>query len=281
MGASGSDVAREAADIVLLDDHFSSIVAAVELGRSTFGNIRRFLTYHLTDNVAELAPFVVWALSGGQIPLALTVLQVLALDIGTDLLPALALGAEPPNRRTMQGRRLVALVDRVVLRRAFGVLGPTEAAASVGAFLLVLTAGGWTLGGPVTADLVSVASGVAFAAIVLGQLANAYACRSESRWVGVTGVRGNPLLVGAVVVELALLLVFLGAPPLPELLGGSMPGPGGWLLAAAAIPLVLVADTLDKTLRARHRRPGTGRAPWAFRVSDAPPRHLERAARRS
>ena len=97
MGASGTDVAREAADLVLLDDHFATIVAAVELGRATFANIRRFLTYHLTDNVAELTPFVVWALSGGQVPLALDVLQVLALDIGTDLLPALALGAEPPN----------------------------------------------------------------------------------------------------------------------------------------------------------------------------------------
>jgi hypothetical protein len=66
-GASGTDVAREAADLVLLDDHFASIVAGIEQGRSTFINIRRFLTYHLTDNVAELAPFVVWALSGGHV----------------------------------------------------------------------------------------------------------------------------------------------------------------------------------------------------------------------
>ncbi|WP_291886212.1 cation-transporting P-type ATPase [Cellulomonas sp.] len=253
MGASGSDVAREAADIVLLDDHFGSIVAAVELGRSTFGNIRRFLTYHLTDNVAELAPFVVWALSGGRIPLAITVLQVLALDIGTDLLPALALGAEPPNRRSMQGRRLETLVDRTVLRRAFGVLGPTEAAVSVGAFLVVLTAGGWALGGAVSSSLLSEASGVAFSAIVLAQLANAYACRSESRWVGVTGVRGNPLLAWAVVVELVLLGAFLVVPPLPALLGGTFPGFGGWLLAATAVPAVLAADTTDKAFRARRR----------------------------
>nr|BFE79391.1 hypothetical protein GCM10020093_019920 [Planobispora longispora] len=93
MGASGTDVAREAADLVLLDDHFATIVTAIELGRATYANIRRFLTYHLTDSVAELTPFAVWALSGGTIPLALSVLQVLALDIGTDLLPALALGA--------------------------------------------------------------------------------------------------------------------------------------------------------------------------------------------
>ena len=87
MGRSGTDVAREAADLVLLDDDFATIVAAVEQGRATFANIRRFLTYHLTDNVAELTPFVVWALSGGRFPLALGVLQILALDIGTDTLP--------------------------------------------------------------------------------------------------------------------------------------------------------------------------------------------------
>ena len=66
MGASGSDVTREVADLVLLDDHFATIVAAVELGRATFSNVRRFLTYHLADNVAELAPFALWALTGGS-----------------------------------------------------------------------------------------------------------------------------------------------------------------------------------------------------------------------
>ena len=71
MGASGTDVAREAADLVLLDDHFASIVAGIEQGRTTFLNVRRFLTYRLTDNVAELTPFLVWALSGGRFPLAL------------------------------------------------------------------------------------------------------------------------------------------------------------------------------------------------------------------
>jgi magnesium-transporting ATPase (P-type) len=112
MGTSGSDVAREAADLVLLDDHFATIVAAVELGRGTSTNIRRFLTYHLTDNVAELAPFAAWGLSTGNLPLAIGVIQVLALDIGTDILPALALGAEPPNRRTLQGpARTRSLVD--------------------------------------------------------------------------------------------------------------------------------------------------------------------------
>ncbi|WNV84796.1 HAD-IC family P-type ATPase [Umezawaea sp. Da 62-37] len=253
MGASGTDVAREAADLVLLDDHFGTIVAAVELGRATYANIRRFLTYHLTDNVAELTPFVVWALSGGQIPLALTVLQILALDIGTDLLPALALGTERPNPRTMRGpARTGSLIDKSVLRRAFGVLGPTEALAAMTAFALVLLAGGWVLGTTADAAVLATASGTAFAAVVVGQLANAFACRSATRPVGLAGLRGNRLLIYAVLFELAILAVFLLVPPLPELLGGALPSPLGWALVIAAAPAVILADTAYKAVvRAR------------------------------
>ncbi|NIJ12399.1 magnesium-transporting ATPase (P-type) [Saccharomonospora amisosensis] len=252
MGASGTDVAREAADLVLLDDHFATIVSAVELGRATFANIRRFLTYHLTDNVAELTPFLVWALSGESVPLAIGVLQILALDIGTDLLPALALGAEPPNPRTMRGPlRAGGLIDRRVLGRAFGVLGPVEGATAMTAFVLVLFAGGWSFGTVPDSELFATASGTAFTAIVLGQLANAFACRSESRWVGKLGLTGNPLLLYAVGFEIAMLWVFLLVPPLPRLLGGTLPGPLGWALAALAIPGVWLADTVHKALRRR------------------------------
>ncbi|HEX6759147.1 MAG TPA: cation transporting ATPase C-terminal domain-containing protein [Propionibacteriaceae bacterium] len=82
--------------------------------------LRRFLTYHLTDNVAELAPFAAWALTGGQLPLAIGVLQVLARDIGTDILPALALGAEPPSRQIISGRvRRRSLIDGRGISRTF------------------------------------------------------------------------------------------------------------------------------------------------------------------
>jgi magnesium-transporting ATPase (P-type) len=247
MGATGSDVAREAADLVLLDDRFATIVAAVEQGRATFANIRRFLTYHLTDNVAELTPFVLWAASGGAFPLAIGVLQVLALDIGTDLLPALALGAEPPGPHALSGRaRTGQLIDRRVLTRALGVLGPAEVLVSMGAFTLVLLAGGWTWGETPAAALLATASGTAFAAIVLGQLANAYACRSESRAAFQVDVRRNTLLPGAVAAELLLLLIFLGVPTIATTLGGSWPTAQGWLLALLSVPAVLFADTIYK-----------------------------------
>jgi magnesium-transporting ATPase (P-type) len=271
MGASGSDVAREVADLVLLDDHFATIVAAVELGRATFTNVRRFLTYHLADNVAELAPFAVWALTAGQVPLALGVLQILALDIGTDMLPAAALGAEPPNRRVMQGAaRTGSLVDRPLLARAFGVLGLTEALVAMTTFVLVLTAGGWSWGGTPDDQLLMTASGAAFAAIALGQMANAFACRSTTLPVWRLRLAGNPLVLSAVAAEVVLLAAFLGLPPLAHLLGGGWPSALGWGLAAGAVPLLLLADAAQKTL-SRRRRPRPAAAPRAPARSPATP----------
>jgi magnesium-transporting ATPase (P-type) len=256
MGRSGTDVAREAADLVLLDDDFATIVAAVAQGRATFSNIRRFLTYHLTDNVAELTPFAVWALSGGGFPLALGVLQILCLDLGTDQLPALALGTEPPNGRLMsrppQGRHLL---DRAVLRRVFGVLGPVEAAFEMLAFVAALIAAGWRPGsGFPSGPALLAASGAAFAAVVVGQAANAFACRSTSRWPGALGWFTNPLLVRAVLVELALLGVFLFLPPMATLLGHAPPPIAGWVVALLTAPAVLLADALHKAYRSGRRQ---------------------------
>ena len=252
MGRSGSDVAREAADLVLLDDNFATIPKAIQLGRGTFANIRRFLTFHLTDNVAELVPFVLWAITGSEIPLAIGVLQVLALDIGTDMLPALALGAEPANERTMSGpRRTTSVVDGPLLRRSLLVLGPLEALLSMGAFLVILTRGGWSYGDEAPAGLLAVASGSAFAVIAVAQIANAFACRSETRPAWRVDVRRNPFVLAAVGIEIVLLLVFVGLPWLGDLLGGSWPSTTGWLFCLLALVAVPGVDAGHKALRAR------------------------------
>lgn len=267
MGASGSDAAREAADLVLLDDNFATVVAAIELGRATAGNIRRFLTYHLTDNVAELAPFALWALSGGSFPLAIGVLQVLALDLGTDVLPALALGSEPANPRTMRGlQRGRTLVDRAVTGRAFGVLGPTEAVGSLATFAAVLLLGGWRWGATPEGALLATASGSAFAAITVGQLVNAVACRSTSRPLWRVGLRGNPLLQKALVVQVLVCGLLLGVPGVAEVLGGSWPSTAGWVGALATGLAVALADGLHKRLRTAARRRGATAPPLATGV---------------
>lgn len=253
MGLSGTDVARAAADLVLLDDSFAGIVAGIEQGRATFVNIRRFLTYHLTDNVAELAPFLVWALSGGYFPLALGVLQIIALDLGTDTLSAVALGAEPPAQHLLEGPPVHGrLMNRTVLRRAFGLLGPLEAVLSLAAFVVSLLALGWRPGDPFpTGHALAAASGAAFITVVLAQTANVFACRSSSRWPGALGWFTNRLLVPAALIGLAISLLELWVPPVARLLGQWNPPLWGWAVALASIPVLLGVDALDKRLRAR------------------------------
>ena len=212
------------------------------------------MTFHLTDNVAELVPFVLWAVTGSEIPLAIGVLQVLALDIGTDMLPALALGAEPADEQTMNGpRRTTDVVDGRLLRRALLVLGPAEALLSMTAFLTVLVQGGWSYGETASNGLLAVASGSAFAVIALSQIANVFACRSESRPAWRIDPRRNPYVLGAVLVEVVLLVGFLGVPWLSDLLGGAWPSATGWLFCLVAVVALPLVDAAHKTLLRSHR----------------------------
>jgi len=284
MGRSGTDVAREAADLVLLDDDFATVVAAIEQGRSTFSNIRRFLTYHLTDNVAELTPFVVWALSGGRFPLAIGVLQVLALDIVTDILPALALGAEPPGAHLLEGPPIRRhLLDRGLFVRAFGVLGPVEAFVSLLAFVMTFVAEGWRPGESFpTGPTLLAASGAAFTAIVLGQAANAFACRSTVLPPWRIGWTTNRLLLWAVGAELAMLVGFLYFPPLADLLGQAPPSGAGFGVALLAMPAVLAADAIQKARLRRRRslpRERTARSAPSLRPADLRPASFRRSSR--
>ena len=262
MGRSGTDVAREAADLVLLDDNFTSIVAAVEQGRASFVNIRRFLTYHLTDNVAELTPFVVWALSGGRFPLALGVMQILALDIGTDTLSAVALGAEPPAGHLLDGPPLRGrLLNHTVARRAFGLLGPTEAILAMAGFLVSLTASGWRPGDTFPTGVpLATASGAAFLCVVFGQAANAMACRSSTRWPAVLGWTKNRYLLPAMAIGGLFSLVVVYVPVVAAELEHRGPSLAGWSMVLASGPVVLAVDAADKWRRRLSApRSGAGR----------------------
>jgi Ca2+-transporting ATPase len=263
MGLAGTDVAREAADIVLLDDNFATIVAAVHHGRAVVANIRRFLPYVLASNVAEMAPFL--AMVAWSIPAGLTVLQILAVDLGTDLLPALGLGAEPPEAGVMrqpprpQGR---PLLDRPLLVRAYLVLGLSEAVVAMAAYLLAWRAGGveWhelrrlaplLLHGQAPAAAVVLqqqASALCFCMIVAGQIGVALACRGERRW------GPNRLLWIGMVAEIGFTALLLLQPQLAQLMGMAPP-PRAWLAWLPLAPLaVLLADALQRRWHLRQTR---------------------------
>ena len=186
MGIAGTDVAKEAADMVLLDDNFASIVNAIEEGRAVYENIRKFLTYVLVHNVAELIPYLGFALF--RIPLALTPIQALAVDMGTDSLTALGLGVERPAPRVMQRPprpRGEGLMNWPLALRAYLFLGPIEAAAAMAAFFFVLHAAGWKYGQELAPQdpLYLQATTACLSAIIVMQIVNVFLCRSASRSV--------------------------------------------------------------------------------------------------
>ncbi len=210
MGIAGTDVAKEAADMVLLDDNFASIVSAVEEGRAVFENIRKFLTYILAHNVAELIPYLAFVLF--KIPLPLTPIQILAIDMGTDSLTALGLGVEQPAPAVMarpprpQHERLL---NWPLALRAYGFLGMIEAVAAMAAFFFVLYGAGWQYGQILaTSDpLYRQGTTACLSAIIVMQIVNVFLCRSMTRSTFSVGLLGNSLIGWGVILEITLILL--------------------------------------------------------------------------
>ncbi len=210
MGISGTDVAKEASDMVLLDDNFASIVSAIEEGRAIFVNIRKFLTYILAHNVPELVPYLAFSLF--KIPLAITPIQILSIDMGTDSLTALGLGVEPANPSIMSHpprSQRDRLFDWPLASRAYLFLGLIEAAIAMAAFFFVLRGGGWAYGQPLGGDaaLYQQATTACLSAIVVTQIVNVFLCRSASLSMLSTGLRGNPMILWGVVLEITLVVM--------------------------------------------------------------------------
>jgi magnesium-transporting ATPase (P-type) len=226
MGVCGTDVAKEAADLILTDDNFGAIASAIAEGRAIYDNLRKFITYIFSSNVPELMPFVLTPLLG--IPLALTVAQILAIDVGTDLFPALALGSEKPEPNAMRRpprRRDQRLIDASLLRRSFLWLGMIEAALCFLGFfaVYVLSGNSQALGLPFlksihlpqllfipTAQVAVIAGTVYFAGVVTAQIGNAFACRTERARGRFLGWFSNPSLWAAIggSILIALLLIY-------------------------------------------------------------------------
>ena len=249
MGISGTDVAKEAADIVLLDDNFATIVAAIEEGRAVYDNLRKFLTYILTSNIPELIPYLAFVLF--HIPLPLTIMQILAVDLGTDLLPALALGAEKADPGVMQRPprpRSERLLSRALLARAYLWLGLLEAAAAMAAFFYVLHRYGWHYDDALAFNdpIYLQATTACLSAIVVMQVVNVFLCRSPHRSIARTGVSGNPLMLWGIGAEIALILLIDYTPFGHELFGTESLAAEVWLFMLPLALLMLVLDEVRK-----------------------------------
>jgi calcium-translocating P-type ATPase len=251
MGIAGTDVAKEAADIVLLDDNFASIVNAVEEGRAVFQNIRKFLTYVLVHNVAELIPYLGFLLF--RIPLALTPIQALSIDMGSDTLAALGLGVERADPQVMrnpprpQGERLM---NWPLAFRAYLFLGLIEAAGAMAAFFFVLDGAGWTYGQPLAANdpLYLQATTACLSTIIVMQIVNVFLCRSAIRSVSSTGLLGNALIILGVLFEIAILLLINYTPWANSLLGTAPIGASVWGVVIPFAAGMLILEEARKWL---------------------------------
>ncbi|MFF8948666.1 cation-translocating P-type ATPase [Streptomyces sp. NPDC014940] len=262
MGASGTDVAREAAVMVLLDDSFASITTAVGLGRSVYRNIRKFLIYLFSHNIAELVPILAATFTGFPL-VPITAVQILAIDLGSDVLPALALGAEPmePDVMTSPPRpRRERLFSTAVMGRIL-FLGGIQALGVCAVFFWHVHASGipyadFTRDTPVYREAITMVQ----AGIVVSQFFNALAVRTERQSVFRAGLLSNPWLLAAGFFGIGLMAAISYAPPLQAVFHTAPLAPADWAVLAAFGALLLAAEELRKwTLRRRSPAPKGGR----------------------
>lgn len=247
MGMSGTDVAKDAANMILTDDNFASIVSAIEEGRAVYSNIRKFLTYILTSNVPEAFPSILFLFSAGLIPLPMTVMQILTVDLGTDMLPALGLGAEAADPDVMKQaprKRSEHLLNKQVILKAFCWYGLLSSAISIGAYFFVNFQNGWPLralagSGPVYLRATTMVLG----AIVFTQIANVLNCRTNKLSVFKKGLFSNKNIWYGIVFEILLFLILTITPGIQQLFNTTILNVSDWIfLFLLPIPLVLIDE---------------------------------------
>ena len=257
MGLSGTEVAKEAADMVLMDDNFATIVSAIEEGRTIFSNIKKFIAYVLTSNVPEIMPFIAFVVIDA--PLALTVVLILTIDLGTDLLPALGLGREQPEHDVMKQpprRRDERLLSWTLLGMSYGIIGMLQAGAGFFAFFVVLHQGGWVWGAelPESGLLYRTAVTSFFAAVVICQVADVLICRTRRQSILSAGIFANKLIWAGIAVELVLVAAISHVPSLQPFFGTA---PIGWFELSLGLPFaitILLGDEFRRWLIRRDNR---------------------------
>lgn len=247
MGVTGTDVAKDAADMILTDDNFASIVAAIEEGRTVYSNLQKFLLYIFNSNVPEAIPSVLFLFSRGLIPLPLTVMQILTVDLGTDMLPALGLGAEKAEPGIMQQPprpRNAHLLNKRVVWTAFAWYGLIASIVSTLAYFFVNMEAGWP-NQPLAASggLYARATTMTLAAIVFCQIAAALNCRTQVTSVFKFGLFSNHRVWAGIVFEVILLAFLVYTPGVQSLFNTAPLQLRDWgFLCVIPIPIFLIEE---------------------------------------
>jgi len=251
MGQGGTDVAREAAQVILLDDNFASIVAGIEEGRTIFANIRKFTNYVLVSNGPEILPYIIYMLF--PVPLALTVIQILSIDLGTDIIPSMGLGQEKPDPGVMKEKprdRKQGLLTFPLIAHSYFFLGLIEAALSLSLFFWVLYAGGWEWGMELASNdpVYRSATGIALSSILLMQIGNLFGRRKQRESGLDLDAFRNPLIVIGILFEIVFSWAILYFPPVSHVLGTGPVDFGIYAIAWAGIPLIFGLDYIRKKI---------------------------------
>ncbi|WHA08874.1 cation-transporting P-type ATPase [Enterococcus montenegrensis] len=254
MGITGTDVAKEAADMILTDDNFTSIVNAIEEGRTVYNNIRKFLLYILNSNMPEAVPSLLFLLSKGMIPLPLTVMQILTIDLGTDMLPALGLATEQTEPGTMKKpprKRTEHLLTKQIILKAFAWYGLLASIISIGAYFFVNHLNGWPTTALATDGTVyAMATTMTLAAIVFCQIGAVFNCRTAEQSLFKIGFFSNKRILGGICFEVILIACLMYVPFLQKLFGTTGIQLQDWLfLICIPLPLIIIEEIRKKMIR--------------------------------
>jgi magnesium-transporting ATPase (P-type) len=248
MGIAGTDVARESSDMVLIDDNFASIVSGVEVGRSVFDNLSKFIVYVFSHNWAELLTFIVFVLL--QTPLPLAVVGVLAIDLLLEIPPSLALTIEPPEPgildRPPRSRKSRLFGLRTLALSCY--IGTLTGIVAVAWCFSVWNEAGWSLGTPDIANRSAYLKGttVVLVGIMAGQLGNLFASRTSVKSTFSLGFKRNKWLLPSLAVEFAILLAIVYLPFLQSVFGTRALEPVLWLYLFAFAPVILLLEEARK-----------------------------------
>jgi Ca2+-transporting ATPase len=242
MGVTGTDVTREASDMVLMDDNFASIVNAVEEGRGIFENIRRFVHFLLTGNSGEMLLMLIAAVAGWPAPLA--AIQILWINLVTDGLPALALGLEPPEANLMQRRPRLA---------GEAILGMRDVGRILlhGLILAAVAAVGFQIVRHANPQDPERAQATAFGIMAFSQLLLAAGFRSFVTTIPGLGLLTNPWMLAAIVASALMQLCIMLSPGLRSIFEIESVLTWEWVLVISLSLVPVTVLEIEKICRTR------------------------------